>query len=166
MPPSPGNSLLFSVNSLGILLKDVYPLLSLLDLEMVCTFFTYASVSYYSVVWSHLPACDVWKCGIAMCTIIRNSFFFNVWITSSPCHHQWRNFSKLPLWILIFLQLLFSHIGVIDNIYFVSLTAFTLTRHLEVRQILLSIKVKAFKLEDVYSLKNKWVTKYNLHFFG
>ena len=74
-PPSPGNSLLFSVNSLGILLKDVYPLLSLLDLEMVCTFFTYASVSYYSVVWSHLPACDVWKCGIAMCTIIRNSFF-------------------------------------------------------------------------------------------
>ena len=75
-------------------------------------------------------------------------------------------FQVAALWILIFLQLLFSHNGVIDSIYFVSLMAFTLTRHLEVQQILLNIKVKAFKLEDVYNLQNKRVVRYSLHFFG
>lgn len=60
----------------GITLEDVYPLLNLLDLEMVYTSSIYTSISYYSVIWSYLSVSETWKCGNAMCTIRRNRFFF------------------------------------------------------------------------------------------
>lgn len=125
---------------------DAYPL-NLFDLEMVLITLTFASTSCYSVIWSHISISKTWKCGIDMCIIRRNRFFKNVWIASSLCHTKWRNVLLcVSLDFNIPLLAVFPLMDSLTEFISVSLMAFILTGHLDVKKILLKKKTKALKL--------------------
>lgn len=124
---------------------------------MVLITLTFASTSCYSVIWSHLSISKSWKCGIDMCIIRRrNRFFKNAWIASSLCHTKWRNVLRCVSLDFNFpLLAVFPLMDSLTESISVSLMAFILTGHLDVKKYCWIKRQKHSSCKMFYSLQKK-----------